>query len=279
MPLSRSRAFSLIACSLLAWSSLAAADDALVAAEPAMTGDLLMAADEPVVASPETAPAPAMPSDLTPRPQRVFTEKPRIEDYTDYGTFLVDIMEYRRQKEEAAARAAAQAAMPAPAAPAADSGTDPALYRINGPESLDDALARAKKLPHPVYQEAERYGRTTANSFPIQSLDSEDMSSNEVSGQLADLETLEPDVYREQDAIEENVVVSQARKPTNDSDARDKKADEDSDVNYRPTYDRENRIASDSDGNTYRVPLYIKNEVNYTVIRRAEFTAEVIKRN
>lgn len=217
--------------------------------------------------------------DFTPRPKRVFTGKPRIEDYTDYGSFLVDIMEYRRQREEATRDGVTT---PAPATAvsttAAGSNADPAVYRINGPESLEEALVRAKTLPHPVYTESERYGRTTADSFPIQPLAGEDMSAKEVAGQLADLESLDPETYRELDEIEENVAVEQGRKPTNDKKTREQQADSDASAHYRPTYEKENRLVSDSDGNTYRIPILIKNEVDYTVIRRADFSAEIIKR-
>jgi hypothetical protein len=103
--------------------------------------------------------------DYTPRPQQTFAEKPRIEDYADYSAFLVDVMEYRRQKQQrvdAQQRKARDAAEQAEAsgAPLQDealagysgqSSTPPReLYEISAPETLDDALERAKKLPHPV---------------------------------------------------------------------------------------------------------------------------------
>lgn len=128
--------------------------------------------------------------DTIPRPQQIFTEKPRIEDYSDYNAFLVDIMEFRRQKQEReeAARAQQAAREATSAAGAAATSVDQSLYRIEGPETLDSALERARQLPHPVYEEQERYGRTTAQSFPIPTLDSPDLSEADVPGMLHDLE-------------------------------------------------------------------------------------------
>ncbi|MFZ5723757.1 MAG: hypothetical protein ACOY33_08850 [Pseudomonadota bacterium] len=213
--------------------------------------------------------------DMTPRPQRIFTEKPRIEDYSDYSAFLVDIMEYRRQREERAAEAARNAAA-APAAPTADPvPEDPALYAIRGPESLDDALARASRLPHPVYSEPERFGRTTALSFPIPPMEGEDMSANEVAGRLSDLESLAVDVYEEEGA-QRDAAGSQTRNPTNDAKARQNKADEGTNDAYRVSYDSTARIMTDSDGRRLEVPLVVENEVGFTVIKHLDIVVESI---
>lgn len=215
----------------------------------------------------------------TPRPQKIFAEKPRIEDYADYSTFLVDIMEYRRQKEAQAAEAAQAAskpAVPAAAAPANGPVDDPSLYFIGGPESLEDALARARKLPHPTYSEPERFGRTTANSFPMPPLEGDDLSANEVPGQLADMDTVDPEVYNEEGA-KQDADGQVARNPTGDRKDREQQADEGTNPAYRASYDPTGRYVTDTQGNRYFIPIMIENEVDYTIIRRLDIGVEVIR--
>lgn len=223
--------------------------------------------------------------DFTPRPQRVFTEKPRIEDYSDYGAFLVDIMEYRRQKEERAAakRAAAAAAGTTAMGDAGLAGvngangvTDPDLYRIRGPESLDDALARARKLPHPVYEEQERYGRTTAQSFPIPEMEGDDMSANEVAGELHDLQAVQPEGWNDPSA-EDHAIKVVTEDPDNADDAQEKQAFEGTDDAYQVSWNRETRIVRDSDGRVFWAPIYIEDEVSYTLINRLNLEVSVFK--
>ncbi|MFZ5756927.1 MAG: hypothetical protein ACOY3X_08495 [Pseudomonadota bacterium] len=218
--------------------------------------------------------------DLTPRPQRVFLEKPRIEDYTDYNAFLVDIMEYRRQKQERAQAAATAGATgigdDTLARVTGQEAADPTLYRIDGPESLDAALARAGKLPHPVYEEPERFGRTTSYSFPIPQMDGDDMSSNEIQGRLADLESINPDTFRDESA-EELVDGVLVRSPSNEEKTREKKAAAGTDDAYQPSYDLASRTVTDSDGKTYWIPIYIENEIGYTVIRVFDISVETLR--
>lgn len=209
--------------------------------------------------------------DMTPRPQRVIADKPRIEDYADYNSFLVDIMEFRRQKlERETAAAAAKAAAPS------TSTEDPSLYRINGPESLDDALARASRLPHPVYAEPERFGRSTSFSFPIPQMEGDDMSANEVPGRLTDLETLQPDIYEDETALNK-AESDQKESPTGDEKVRATRALQGSNEAYQISYQEDGRLMTDSDGRTRELPLLIKNEVGYTVIRHIEVEVTTFK--
>lgn len=210
--------------------------------------------------------------DFTPRPQRTFAEKPRIEDYADYNAFLVDIMEFRRQKQE---RQQARTRNATPAAALADdtlgnvSGQRESdlreLYDISEPETLEDALARARKLPHPVYQEAERFGRSTANSFPMPPMEVEDLSARDVTGLLQDLEQTNPEIFRnpgdEQQA--EHIL---EKDPGNTDDATEVKAAEDVASIFRPFFDIAGRNGSDSDGKVVKVPVIVPNEIGYTVI-------------
>ena len=216
--------------------------------------------------------------DYTPRPQKVFEDKPRIEDYADYNTFLVDIMEYRRQKQERAAAAAAAKAIPDDtlATVAGQAEPDRTIYTIVAPESLDEALERARKLPHPVYEEQERFGRTTSASFPIPEMDGGDMATNEIAGRLADLEAVDPTAFDDTSA-EEQATGALVRNPSNEDEAADKQAFEGTDDAYTPSYNIANRTVTDSDGNTYWVPIYIENEIGFTVIRVFDLSVEVIR--
>lgn len=126
---------------------------------------------------------------ITPRPQQVFAEKPRIDDYTDYNAFLTDIMEYRRQQAERGR----QEAGAAPAAP----GETENLYRITGEESLESALERARRLQHPDYAEGIRFERTTSLSFPLDPMDQPDLSGSELTGMFIDPESGKAFVYED----------------------------------------------------------------------------------
>ena len=217
--------------------------------------------------------------DFTPRPQRAFAEKPRIEDYADYNAFLVDIMEYRRQKAEKAQSKAAEAAAVAstPSLPddtlASVSGQQTVdlreLYQVRDPESLEDALARAKKLPHPVYNEPERFGRTTSYSFPIQPMDGEDMSIREIGGLLQDMESVNPDTFRD-NSDQDQASHTLAKNSSNDGEAREAKAIESVDGIFRPFYDIATRILTDSNGNKIWAPMFVDNEAGVTIIRRLD---------
>lgn len=179
------------------------------------------------------APTPSCAADnLTHSQQRVFTEKPRIEDYDDYGSFLVDIMAFRKQKEDRANELATQAvANPATATeggltpePLSPLARDP--YRVRQPESLEEALERARYIKHPEYSELVRFQRTTSQSFPLEALDTPELSTAELPGMLADPATGQLAIY------EDDTVEGQAEKSANESadgeDSRQTKADADS---------------------------------------------------
>lgn len=217
--------------------------------------------------------------------QRTFTEKPRIEDYADYNAFLVDIMEYRRQKQRMADAEKIRKAETAAAAEAlgftlqdetlanvsGQNGMDDLreLYEIAAPESLEDALERAKKLPHPVYLEQERFGRTTASSFPMPQIDGADLSIGEVTGKLQDLELVNPDTFRDS-GDEDNAARVMAKNPSNEDDQAEVKATDIGDAMYQPFYDMATRILSGSDGKHLWLPVFVDNEAGRTVIHKLE---------
>lgn len=127
---------------------------------------------------------------ITPRPQQVFTEKPRIDDYTDYNAFLTDVMEYRRQQAERARQQDPGSSRPVP-------GEPESLYRITGEESLESALERARRLEHPDYAEGVRFERTTSRSFPLDAMDQPDLSGSELTGMFIDPESGNAFVYED----------------------------------------------------------------------------------
>lgn len=178
------------------------------------------------------APAVAAADELTPRPQRVFQEKPRIEDYADYNAFLVDIMEFRRQQREGTAAADAPAGVAMPAEPVEDHS----LYVILGPETIDEAVERARHLPHPVYRERKRYNRTTSQSFPLQQMDHPDMSGHLVGGRLADVNEGNLDEATDESA-EQYALKLTGDNPDNDDESRYNAAVEDSYTLGRAEYD------------------------------------------
>lgn len=179
------------------------------------------------------APAIASAADNPPQgQQRVFTEKPRIEDYDDYGSFLVDIMAFRKQKEDRAHELATQAATsPPPVAvgslnpePLSPLARDP--YRVRQPESLEEALERARYIKHPEYSELVRFQRTTSQSFPLEALDTPELSTAELPGMLADPATGQLAIY--EDGAAEGQAEQSANESADGEDARQTRADADS---------------------------------------------------
>lgn len=201
--------------------------------------------------------------DLTPRPQRVFTEKPRIEDYDDYSAFLVEIMEYRRQKEE---RERAAAAAP-PVEPESPLARDP--YVVTRPESLEEALERARYIRHPVYDTLLRYDRTTSQSFPLEPLPSPDMSQAELEGRLADPASGKLAIFEDETARAraEDAIAGTAAE---EEQRRETQASIESFAISAADYDPNSKYAVDSDGKRYYMQIaneYTSNQTTDIVLR------------
>lgn len=194
---------------------------------PLILAGTVLAAAMPAIASAQDGPAAA--------DRRVFTEKPRIEDYDDYGTFLVDIMAFRRQKEDQARELAARAtertlgaAEGSPAVaeelPLSPLARDP--YRVRKPESLEEALERARYIKHTDHNELVRFQRTTSQSFPLEALETTEMSTAELPGMLADPATGQLAIH-EDDTTEKQAKKSESTS-AEDEDALDTRATADS---------------------------------------------------
>lgn len=61
----------------------------------------------------------------------------------------------------------------------------PPPINITGPEDLSQAVEQARSISHPSYKEKIRYQRTTHLSFPLPSVENQDMSQASVSDVLS----------------------------------------------------------------------------------------------
>lgn len=206
--------------------------------------------------------------DMTPRPQRVFTEKPRIEDYDDYGAFLVEIMEYRRQKEERSRRLAEEAASRPAAEPESPLARDP--YNIRQPESLEEALERARYIQHPVYSSLLRYDRTTSQSFPLEHLETPDMSAAELAGHLADPGSGRLAIFEDDGAERKAASKTGSSDPTGEDSARETRASADSFSISSASFDADSKWAVDADGRRYYLQISNSYSEGYTVGSRTD---------
>lgn len=128
----------------------------------------------------------------------VVLQRPLLENYSDYNQFLIDMAAYRKQQhdiqererlqaQQSAADASQDAARPAETVVVTpsvnpDDETLPPPLAVNGPEDLDDAIAAAKRFPHPTYHRKVRFNRSTSQSFALPQLNAHDMATTEVSG-------------------------------------------------------------------------------------------------
>lgn len=82
-------------------------------------------------------------------------------------------------------------AVPASASRPVTNSIDPASVlapppiNITGPEDLSQAVEQARSISHPSYKEKIRYQRTTHLSFPLPSVENQDMSQASVSDVLS----------------------------------------------------------------------------------------------
>lgn len=197
------------------------------------------------------------------RQGKVFHDKPRIEDYADYNSFLVDIMEYRRQKDsrgkELTTHNAARAAQGLPPQQKGEPETAPSPlardpYAIRHPESLDEALERARYLKHPTYDTQLRFNRTTSQSFPMEPLEGEEMSVAELPGTLTDTSASTVQIYTDTTASSK-VAADVKTDPTDDEKSRNIMAVADTFSVTEAGYDAASKEAIDSAGARHSLQL------------------------
>lgn len=110
-------------------------------------------------------------------------ERPRMEDYPSSYAFLQALESWNKSLP-------GKTPPPAPPSPPPIVVTDPTSeqapppFEITGPESLDVAVEKARYIDHPAYKEKIRYRRTTHISFPLPSIDGQDMSQASVGDTL-----------------------------------------------------------------------------------------------
>lgn len=115
-------------------------------------------------------------------------ERPRMEDYPSSYTFFQALEAWKRAHPGGAPAAKAEptpktSAAPAPVDPTSELA--PAPFEVTGPETLETAVEMAKGIDHPAYKEKVRYHRSTHLSFPLPSIDGQDMSQASVSDTLS----------------------------------------------------------------------------------------------
>lgn len=107
-------------------------------------------------------------------------DRPQIDQFADYSTFLVEAMEYKTKKREQA-----EHKQKCPQAYVEKQRPNPDPTKIEGPETLSDALQRARKIPRIDYSRHQKwYDRTTSRSFPLPDLGGDQLSSNTIETSL-----------------------------------------------------------------------------------------------
>lgn len=114
--------------------------------------------------------------------------RPQLQDYSSPFLFLQALQQWTAAHPDGVANpTAAPAPVPATPAPAVLDPTSelaPPPFEITGPENLAEAVAKARGLTHPHYTQKIRYHRSTHLSFPLRSIDGDDMSQASIANVL-----------------------------------------------------------------------------------------------
>lgn len=122
-------------------------------------------------------------------------ERPRLQNYPSYYQFLKAMEAWNQAHAEAQNSPAPSLSEPTPPPtieiPAPVANIDPTSefapppFIVHGPEDLDVAVELARHIEHPDYKEKVRYNRSTHISFPLESIDGNDMSTASVGDALS----------------------------------------------------------------------------------------------
>lgn len=114
-------------------------------------------------------------------------ERPRLQDYPSSYAFLQALETWNRAHPNGVASKSAPVKQPEPQQVVADPTSEqaPPPFEVTGPESLDTAVEKARDIAHPTYKEKVRYHRSTHLSFPLNSIDGQDMSQASVGDTLS----------------------------------------------------------------------------------------------
>lgn len=155
-------------------------------------------------------------------------ERPRLQDYPSSYEYLQAMLAWNRAHPDGTASASKTPPLPTQTAPQVLDPTSelaPPPFEITGPESLDVAVEKARDIEHPAYKEKIRYHRSTHLSFPLHSIDGQDMSQASVSDTLdikgktdaekkAELDKLTLQMEQDQRKLQEKGVVDGPGMPT-----------------------------------------------------------------
>lgn len=115
-------------------------------------------------------------------------ERPRLQDYPSSYEYIQAMLAWNKAHPDGTTSTSQDIPPPAPVASAQvldpTSEQAPPPFEITGPESLDVAVEKAREIEHPAYKEKVRYHRSTHLSFPLHSIDGQDMSQASVSETL-----------------------------------------------------------------------------------------------
>jgi hypothetical protein len=102
-------------------------------------------------------------------------ERPRIDQYSDASAFIEDLLAWQRRQQTRQQDDTGHQSAPE---------SDHDWHHVTGPENLEEALRNAYGYQQPDYKEQYRFNRTTHLSFPLESLPSNQLSSQAIQGGL-----------------------------------------------------------------------------------------------
>ncbi len=114
-------------------------------------------------------------------------ERPRLHDYPSSYAFLQALEVWNREHPGGAISGTPASPASEPKSTVAVDPTSelaPPPFEVTGPENLDTAVEKARDIAHPDYKEKTRYRRSTHLSFPLHSIDGQDMSQASVGDAL-----------------------------------------------------------------------------------------------
>lgn len=109
-------------------------------------------------------------------------DRPTLDNTPDYSTFLAQIMAYKKAKREQAAQ---KQACPQLYRKIREPNNNPTV--VEGPETLHEALQRARQLSQLDYSHGEQQSGSTVHSFPLPQLSGNQMARDTISANLENL--------------------------------------------------------------------------------------------
>ncbi|MDX1804572.1 MAG: hypothetical protein R3292_10860 [Alcanivorax sp.] len=121
----------------------------------------------------------------------VLPDKPNLDDYPDYSEFLLKIMKYKQAKREQAAH---RQRCPQDYRPKPPHSNDPTV--VEGPETLESAMKRAKRIARIDYQKHQTwFNHTTSHSFGLPAMATSSLESESIRTLLSNAGADKPVVF------------------------------------------------------------------------------------